>query len=159
MVTGGDDGIGLKTVNVNVNAKRWSDVVRGIETLTSLRVLVGIPEENAERDPKDGQGITNAAIGYINEWGLPEKNIPARPHLVPGLQKYEMEAIERLKKAAIAAVEGRPEAAIKQFNAIGLEAVSSVRAVITAGIPPPPAPKTLAARRAMKIGKGKKKGK
>lgn len=130
-------------LGVTMTVDRTDELVRAVAELTKRQVMVGIPAEAAERDPQDGNEINNAAIGYINEWGLPEKNIPARPHLVPGVKDYGPRAIVRLKAAALAVLDGRKPEVDKQLNAIGLEAVSSVRAKITGGLSPPLSPKTI----------------
>ncbi|HAX2567517.1 TPA: hypothetical protein JW640_001108 [Escherichia coli] len=58
------------------NAKAILDALR---SLTKKDVLVGIPSEDSERDDVP---FGNAGIGYLNEYGSPEQNIPPRPHLV-----------------------------------------------------------------------------
>jgi hypothetical protein len=52
--------------------------------LASTEVLVGFPEDTTERDkegddPARERGITNAALGYIHDQGVPEVGIPSSP--------------------------------------------------------------------------------
>lgn len=107
--------------------------------------MVGIPEEKNDRN--DDSGITNAEIGYIHENGAPEVGIPARPHLVPGVAKVQDKIEAGLANAGKLALEGKTEGVMRQLNAIGLIAQSSIRGLITAGLKPPLKPGTIAARR------------
>lgn len=131
------------TPGVTITIDRTGELARAVEALTREQVMVGIPADEAARDPQDGNGINNAALGYIHEFGAPEKNIPPRPHLIPGVQDYGPAAVKRLRAAAVAALEGRTPAVRAQMNAIGLEAVSAVRKKITDGLTPPLSPKTI----------------
>lgn len=140
---GHGDNPGFRT-GVTVTIDRARDIFKHTVELTKKEVLVGIPAEKAERD--DGGPINNATIGYIQEFGAPSRNIPARPHLLPGVKAYEPQAITRFRNAATAAMDGKPQEIDRQFNAAGLEAVSSVRAKITDGLTPPLNPKTIYAR-------------
>lgn len=65
------------------NAKAILDALR---SLTKKDVLVGIPSEDSGRDDVP---FGNAGIGYLNEYGSPEQNIPPRPHLVPGVNRQK----------------------------------------------------------------------
>lgn len=66
-------------VTIRDRSKALNDILRA---LNAQGVMVGIPAETAGRD--DGP-INNAAIGYILETGAPERNLPARPFLRPGV--------------------------------------------------------------------------
>ncbi|WP_425530049.1 hypothetical protein, partial [Stenotrophomonas maltophilia] len=63
-------------------------VLSAVADLVKTKLLVGIPAETADRAAEAGepQPPNNATIGYAMEFGLPERNIPARPHLLPGVQ-------------------------------------------------------------------------
>lgn len=117
---------------------------KSIRELTKREILVGIPSDETQR--KEGT-ITNAAIGYINEFGSPAKNIPARPFLIPGVQRAEGKIEKRLKKSIEHVLDGSKTGMITQMNAAGLEAQNSVRATINKGIMPELSESTLAARR------------
>jgi hypothetical protein len=161
-------------MDVKVTRDSVAAVLEAINSLTKNRVLIGIPEENAERDPKDGDKINNAQLLFLHEHGAPASNIPARPTLIPGVKAYQQRAIERLKKAGQAAMDvaGRQgstvprdvgqvqpiiasggsdrapdKAVMAQFNAIGLEAVVSVKKQFTEGELTPLKPATIAARK------------
>ncbi|WP_159727562.1 hypothetical protein [Methylosinus sp. Ce-a6] len=123
---------------------RRAEIMRAMRALTKNDVYVGVPAENAAREePGEKQPISNAAIGYINERGLPERNIPPRPHLVPGVRAVEKEIAKRLKTAVQHAFRGDLAQIDKAQNAVGLIAVNSVRKMIVDTLSPPLAPSTL----------------
>ncbi len=161
-------------MTVEVKQDRVGAVVLAIEMLKHRAVFVGIPAEFAQRD--DDAPISNAQIGYINEFGSRASNIPPRPHLVPGIRAYVPQAQLRLKKALVAACDSsltapppsedvrKPQPSLtqiqsearrakpldpvlKQLNAIGVEAVVSIKKQITDGLSPPLAEATIAARK------------
>lgn len=101
-----------------------------ISTLTKSRVLVGIPAENAGRDDEP---ITNAAIGYIQEYGAPEANIPPRPFLVPGVEDAKEGVVEAFRGGAQRATSGDASAADKALGRAGTIAEAAVRRKITNG--------------------------
>ena len=131
-------GPGLASIAVNVRKLLRNDV------------LIGIPAENADRKPEKGETgpLNNAAIGYLMETGEPERNLPARPFLEPGIRVAEGKVVERLKVAAQAALIGDDGTIDQQFHAVGLIGQASVRAAITDGPHAPLSPRTLAQRRA-----------
>lgn len=123
---------------------QMADVLKSIQSLVKEQTLVGIPDSNAAR--KEGP-INNAALGYINEFGSPANNIPARPFLIPGVEAAEPAVLKQLKRGAEGALDGRLDAADKALHSAGILAVNAVRGKINEGVPPPLADSTLAARR------------
>lgn len=121
---------------------------KALKALLKDQVMVGVPAENAERD---GDEINNAVIGYTNETGVPERNLPARPHLVPGVQSVLPQIEERMKKAFIVATTGDVTAVEKAQHAIGLVAQNAVRTQIDATLSPALSPVTLYRRKTRKI--------
>lgn len=116
-----------------------------IKKLADQEVLVGIPEVNADRNA--GEPITNAALGYIHEFGAPEQNIPARPFLYPGIRDEKERIAAGLKKVANAIADGaRAEQVDKLLAQVGMIASSSVKKKINSGLEPALAESTLAAR-------------
>jgi hypothetical protein len=132
------DNIGVKTTIDKVDG-----LVGRLEALTKNRVLVGIPATNAGR--KDTP-VTNADIGYINEFGSPAQNIPPRPFLIPGVRGARERLAKQLKAAAVQALTGDRESVIKRLHAIGMIAQNAVRKKITDGPFVPLADATVAAR-------------
>lgn len=59
---------------------RLPEVKKALDEMTRYSVEVGVLNDSQH----SGSDLTNAQIGYLNETGAPECNIPARPHLQPG---------------------------------------------------------------------------
>lgn len=120
-------------------------VLKSIAALVQQEVLVGVPDSTAGRKD-DGQPISNAEIGYIMETGSPANNVPARPHLVPGVEHVLPAVTKQLERGVGAALDGKVEKVDQQLHAAGMLAVSSVQLTIRNNIPPPLAPSTIANR-------------
>lgn len=121
-------------------------VVETVKLLTSREVLIGIPATAAPRDDGQETDFNNAAIGYINETGQPELNIPPRPHLIPGVQVAGETAAKYLGQGARKALTGDRSQVEASFDKAGFVCVASVRKMISDVLAPPLAPATLAAR-------------
>ncbi len=138
------------TATLEIVTDRMQSVLDRVTELAGHELLVGVPSDNATRD--DGP-ITNAVIGYINEFGAPDMNIPARPHLVPGIKHAMPRVMAILEASARAQMHtGRGQSSpgpLAGFHRAGLIAVASVQAVLTSGEGfAPLAESTLASRRA-----------
>ena len=101
---------------------------RAVQALTGQDVFIGIPEDKAAREAAGDTGISNAYLAYIHEHGVPEKNIPARPALIPGIEDIQSEAAEILKQTAKKALEGNEGAVGTGLNKIGILGQNAVRA-------------------------------
>lgn len=134
---------------VVVKKDRTSAILDAVRSLTKTNVMVGIPESAAARG--DGAPITNAVIGYLNEFGSPAQNIPPRPHLAPGVANATAKVVPQMRAAALSAVDGDKQETEKRLNAVGLIAVSSVKATITAGLSPGLSTATLYRRQHRKV--------
>jgi hypothetical protein len=143
------------------------DIARATKKLSRTRVLVGIPADTTERrmtayqeahnmlrGGKAPESINNAALGYIHEFGSPARNIPGRPFLVPGVKNSRGRWEKYLRQVAKAALEGQDGIMDRALNAAGQVAVDAVKATITAGIPPPIKPASMAARARHRLGGG-----
>lgn len=119
------------------------DLLRRLAAVAQRDVLVGVPAGEARDD-----GPTNAEIGYQNEFGSPASNIPARPHLLPGVAAVQDKVVAKLTQAADAAATGRPSDAERHLHAAGLLAQNSVRRTLTTTAYRPLSDRTLADRRA-----------
>lgn len=131
---------------VKITGPDLESLHKAMKSLADQEVLVGIPEDKTERD---GEEITNATIGYINEFGMPEHNIPARGWLVPGIRKN----VDKLGKLMFQLGKRvrpgfTPEQVNQGLNIVGIAAVNGIRAGIQDGIPPPLADATIEARAA-----------
>ena len=119
------------------------DLLRRLAAVAQRDVLVGVPAGEARDD-----GPSNAEIGYQNEFGSPANNIPARPHLLPGVAAVQDKAAAKLTQAANAAASGRVSDAERHLHAAGLLAQNSVRRTLTTTAYRPLSERTLAERRA-----------
>ncbi|KVP48398.1 hypothetical protein WJ95_20495 [Burkholderia ubonensis] len=125
---------------------RLDEILKSISGLVQKEVLVGVPDGTAGRKDQ-GEPLSNAEIGYILENGSPANNLPARPHLVPGVQDARPKFEPQLQKGVEAALDGDLEKVDRSLNRAGLVAQNSVRAKINSNIQPKLADSTLAARR------------
>ena len=119
------------------------DLLRRLAAVAQRDVLVGVPAGEGRDD-----GPTNAEIGYQNEFGSPANNIPARPHLLPGVAAVQDKVVAKLTQAADAAATGRPSDAERHLHAAGLLAQNSVRRTLTTTAYRPLSEHTLSGRRA-----------
>lgn len=128
----------------NLVKNNFPKLQMALRALERREVLVGIP---AETNTVRGEEMNNATIGYIMENGAPEMNIPARPHLIPGVEAVKDNVVTQFRMIAKRQLKGDKEAAEQGLNRVGLIAQNSVRKMINSGISPALAPSTLAARR------------
>lgn len=112
-------------LSIKQTADMTGAIRRAVANLTGQDVLVGVP---AEKDGQRKGGINNAELSYIHEFGAPAAGIPARPHLLPGIEAIVPEASQELKAAASAAFEGKEQAVEAALNNVGRLAQKSVHA-------------------------------
>lgn len=137
-------------MTVTVTRDKVADMLRAVAELTQTRVLAGIPADGADRTPEPGEksAPNNALLGYLAEYGEPERNVPARPHLLPGIESVMPQIVERMKAAGQAALSGKKISVQAQFTAVGLLAQNGIRAYITDATFAPLAPRTIKQRQA-----------
>lgn len=113
-------------MSVKIKKDNVKHLLANIEALAGKRVYVGVPGERSNRSGS----INNAQIGYIAENGSPVNNIPARPHLVPGVEAAMPAIIKDMRLSAKAAMK-LPGAADARLERAGMTAMMSVRKKIT----------------------------
>ncbi|HWI02389.1 MAG TPA: hypothetical protein VNT52_00925 [Acidimicrobiales bacterium] len=133
---------GMKVVRDDV-----AKILRAVKTATRGEVMVGIPSTHTDRNAP-GEPAHNAMLGYIHEHGAPKANIPARPHLVPGVQDAQPVAVKHLAAGMRGALSGDLTAMEKSLHRAGLTAQNAVRARLNSGIEPALSEATIAARAA-----------
>ncbi len=136
-------------MSAKIVKNRVPELLQALKAMSSRRVLVGIPSDSPDND-RDDAPITNAAIGLINEFGAPEQNIPARPHLIPGVQAAWPDAQRRLAKAAEQVLKlraGAESIVTSGLEGAGMLARDAVVQEINDVLAPALAPSTLADRR------------
>lgn len=131
---------------VKITVDKVASIVKAINDLSAKDVLIGVPESSTDR--QSGDPATNALIGYVQEFGSPANNIPARPFLIPGVQAIQKPAAERLKVAAQRVLSGDLSQTERQLHAAGMMGQNSARAKINSNIQPKLSERTLEARRA-----------
>ena len=109
------------------------EIEAAIRRLSRLRLLIGIPQE---KDPRQGEPIGNASLGYIHEFGSPARNIPPRPFLIPGVRAALPQITDKLRAGAREALRGDEQAIRNRMGEAGAEGVRSVTRGIQAGGPP-----------------------
>jgi len=129
------------------------DILQAVGELSKVDVLVGIPHGEARTD---GDGLTNAQIGYLQETGSPAMNIPARAFLVPGVGEVQEVVGDKLVKAVDAALAGNHKRMMMLLESAGAVAMNSVRAYFVNGEFAPLSMATIRAR-AQRGRKGAKK--
>lgn len=155
---------------VTIKTNGVPKLVAALKRLPRRDVLVGYPADGSEgtagRDgggsnlrteqvnPKDRaiSDLTNAQLAYLHEHGVPELNIPARPHLVPGVREGRGKFTPHLRKAAAATLAGDAEGADRAMHSAGLAAADAVRTKIKSGPFVPLSPRTIARRRIRSAG-------
>jgi hypothetical protein len=98
-------------------------------------VLVGIPQEDDERETKtekkgNPEIIGNAAILAINHFGSEAAHIPPRPVLTTGIRNAQKAIAEEFKKAAIGALSKGASALETYYERAGTLASNSCKKVI-----------------------------
>ncbi|WP_267427090.1 hypothetical protein [Methylobacterium sp. GC_Met_2] len=134
------------TSKLTITTSKLDPFSRAVMRELEKRVAIGIPGDSVHPAEKGEAPINNAVLGYRFETGDPEKNLPARPHLVPGIETIREQAVERLKMAAAKAFLGDLTAPEKALHAIGLLGVSAVQQQITDGAFAPLAERTIKGR-------------
>lgn len=133
---------------VTITKDNLKKVTLAMANLTKKRVLVGIPATNTERKPENNEStqLTNAALGYIHNYGAPEANIPARPFMEPGIKDAQSRIETALASASKAALSFDADGTTQALDKAGLIAQSSIRNKINEGPFEPLAPSTIKAR-------------
>ncbi len=84
-------------MSVKVTRDNLKNVLQNIRMMDDKRLLVGIP---GEENPRKGEPVGNAQLGYIHENGSAVRNIPPRPFLKPGVRASRKRCVDILRGAA-----------------------------------------------------------
>lgn len=152
--------------NTGVRIAKSREGIEGLlaamQVLVSKEVLVGFPEDTAEREPEDGKPEpTNPQLAYIHDQGAPEANIPQREFMRPGIESARQEIETALSKGMRMVLKGGgQEAAEAALEVAGFKAANGIKRTINEGIPPPLSDYTLRQRmrKGRRDGAGARKG-
>ena len=133
---------------IEITRDRTSELHKAVKALAKAYVMVGIPGDSPPR--ADGAKIANSALGFINEFGRPEANIPARPHLMPAIEEASDEIRQLMLKGAVKALDltgaDHKQQIYDTMEAVGLFCVDEIKLKIQSRLEPKLSAKTLAAR-------------
>lgn len=113
----------IKEINHNINA--INEVQKAMKYLRKTEVLAGIPQEESGRNSSK---ISNAQLAFIHNNGSPIQGIPARPFMLPALEKKKEEIKEQLKKASQNTANGNINETEKALNFAGMIARDAIKA-------------------------------
>lgn len=130
---------------MTVTEDRTKEFMKLIASFKHDKVLVGVPASDSSRQE---EGINNATLLFINNFGSPGQNIPPRPVMDIGIFNAQDAIAEEYKKAIdkwtslnLAQLHG-------YYERVGIIASNSVKRAINEQIGiEPPAASTLANRR------------
>jgi hypothetical protein len=137
--TGTDSGILRMSGDVNLGFDVVSDNMRefaeALQAMTSESVMAGFPADEKPREDEDGNPtpITNAAIAYVQNTGMPELNIPAREFMVSGIEAVETKIVNGMETTGIAALDGDRDAMQAGLHAVGMTAKLGIQNKIVDG--------------------------
>ena len=134
----------IPTLSIRQTMNNLSGIRKAMKTLTRQDVLIGVPADESGRE--EGDGLNNAELSYIHEFGTEDGRIPPRPHLVPGVKKAQADIADALENAASRALHGDASAVRAGLEKAGLLGQNAVRATFTDNDWPPLAKSTLDAK-------------
>ncbi|MHB9004720.1 MAG: phage virion morphogenesis protein [Coriobacteriia bacterium] len=112
-------------VSAKVTKDDFDKIKQAFSFLTSIDVLVGVPQENSARPGK----VTNAELAYIHTHGSPIRRIPARPIIEPAIEDKDNQSkiVRHLEKATNAALQGDKQKVLAELTLSGMVAQNIVR--------------------------------
>ena len=110
--------------------KRLKEVMKRAEQLNRIQLVVGIPSDENSRE--ESTSITNAELGAIHEFGVPEKNIPERSSM-RSTASEESQNLGRLAKIQISECLRGETSAHDAFATVGVYLQGKIVDKITDG--------------------------
>lgn len=121
------------TINTQIKTiKDAKDILKELQQVASYRVLVGVPEENNER--QEGEKIGNASLARIHDKGSPKAGIPPRPFMIPGIKKAQRTINKEMKAAAQLFLSGDTEQAHFALTRAGFAGQIGIQTIINQSI-------------------------
>ncbi len=146
-------------VNLSFDITRddMEGLARSLAQMTEESVLAGFPADEKPREDENGEPvpITNAAIAYVQNTGMPELNIPARPFMAEGIEQVEDRIVAGMEATGLAAFDHDQQGVELGLHAVGATARDGIKMKIREGPFEPLKDSTLKARarRGGEIGK------
>jgi len=151
-IVSGDVHIGFDIIRDDMQG-----LAESLRTLTEENVLAGFPADEEPREDENGNPtpITNAAIAYVQNTGMPELNIPQREFMVSGVESVEDKIVTSMETTGVAAFDHDRQGVELGLQAVGATARDGIKMKIRDGPFEPLAEATLVARarRGGEIGK------
>lgn len=131
---------------VKESGNGMADIKKALLFFKQNRCLVGIPQE---KGPREKGEVTNVELAFIHSYGSPKRNIPARPFIEPALAQPDVKQkiAERLKAAAMHAIDGNTEAALTQLDKAGQYGENAAKDYIGSSNLTPLSPETIKRRK------------
>lgn len=106
--------------------EREQKIIERIKELKKKEILVGIPEDTADR--REGE-INNPSLLYLHTHGSPLRNLPARPVIEAALEDSETQEVisADLKLVAEAIMEEDFTKAERLMKLTGMDAVNKIK--------------------------------
>lgn len=117
------------TKNVEINDKVWRDLVRRIEGIADKHAKVGVVGQAAD---DDHDGLTNAEIAAVHEFGTEDGHIPERSFLRATFRDQRDKLVAMQVKACKAILAGKMDAR-RALELIGAWGAGAVKMFITRG--------------------------
>ena len=125
--------MGFASATFREGTKLIKRIVDGVKFVRHTQVIVGITEES---DVEREDGMTNAQLLYLQENGVPSKNIPPRPVIQPALAQDETrKAMKQQMRQAMfdAIVKGDLKQAKNDYEKAGMIGRDACKNYITDG--------------------------
>ena len=119
----------------------FAQIRRDVERLRKSDVLVGIPQDHAQRP---NSPITNASLMWILSRGSALRNLPPRPVVEMGIEKAKDLIAPQLAAGAKAIIANKPLEAQRALGRAGTIAANSVKRMFGSLELAPNAPSTIA---------------
>lgn len=117
---------------MTVTEDRTKEILDIINSFRNDKVLVGIPAGDT-RKPEPGEkndGISNAALLFINNFGSPANNIPPRPVMEIGIKAAQADIAAEFASAIAKSWKKGMPAINLYYERIGMIASNSIKKVI-----------------------------
>lgn len=118
----------------------YRQMMASLASAKAIKITVGIHAEEGAASHADGGGMSVAEIAEANEFGL---GVPARPFVSGWADQARPAAMAKIKKALEDSLKRKTSPAMA-LDALAQAFAGEVQEKISAGVPPPNSPATIA---------------